>query len=66
MRIQNNVVKHFPGMNEFTYDDSPNKSTRLSKFYILYGMHLRGTCELKNLGKVEIIGVHAKDFSIAM
>ena len=38
---------------EFSYNDSPNRSTGLSPFQILYGMHPRGVLELRNLGKLE-------------
>ena len=34
---------------EFSYNDSPNISTRTSPFQILYGMHLRGVCEICDL-----------------
>jgi hypothetical protein len=36
---------------EFAYNDSPNGSTWMSPFQILYGMHPRGVYELRNLGK---------------
>ena len=38
---------------EFTYNDSPNRSTWMSPFQIRYGMHLRGVCELHELGQLE-------------
>ena len=38
---------------EFAYNDSPNRSTGLIPFQILYGMHPTGVYELKNLGYLE-------------
>ena len=35
---------------EFAYNDSPNRSTSMSHFHIVYGMHPRGVYELRNLG----------------
>ena len=35
---------------EFAYNDSPNRSTGLSPFQILYVMHPRGVHELRDLG----------------
>ena len=39
--------------DEFTYNDSPNRSTGMSHFQIVYGMHPRGVYELRYLGKQE-------------
>jgi len=50
---------------EFAYNDSPNKSTGMISFQILYGMHPRGICELRNMGK-EKLNVDVEDFSTAM
>ena len=36
---------------EFAYNDSPNRSTGLSPFHIVYCMHSRGIYELRNFGK---------------
>ena len=36
---------------QFAYNDSPNMSTRMCPFQILYGMHPRGVYELRDLGK---------------
>ena len=36
---------------EFAYNDTPNRSTGMSPFQILNGMHPRGVYELRNLGK---------------
>jgi len=36
---------------EFTYNDSPNKSTGMSPFHTVHGMHPRGVYELRYLGK---------------
>jgi hypothetical protein len=38
---------------EFSYNDSPNRSTGKSPFQIVYGMHPRGISELRNLGHDE-------------
>jgi hypothetical protein len=48
---------------EFTYNDSPNKSTGKIPFQILYGMQPRGVSELRDLGKSEIISIGAKYFA---
>ena len=37
--------------DEFAYNDSPNKSTDMSPFQIVYGMHSRGVYELRSLGE---------------
>ena len=34
---------------EFAYNDSPNKSTCMIPFHIVYGMHPRGVYELRKL-----------------
>ena len=36
---------------EFTYNDSPNRSTGMSPFQIVYGMHPRGVYEIRYFGK---------------
>ena len=36
---------------KFSYNDSPNRSITQSPFHLVYGMHPRGVCELRNLGK---------------
>ena len=51
---------------EFAYNDSPNRSTRKNLFPILYGMHLRGVCELRDLGNLEHMSVYGEDFAAAM
>jgi hypothetical protein len=38
----------------------------LSPFQIVYGMHLRGINESRNLGNKEVRGVDGEDFSINM
>jgi len=37
---------------DFTYNESQNRRTRKSLFQILYGMHPRRVCDLKDLGKL--------------
>jgi hypothetical protein len=44
---------HVLAQVEFFYNDSPNKSTRMSPFHILYGIHPRGVSDMRDLGKVE-------------
>jgi len=39
---------------EFSYNDSPNRSTGKIPFQIMYGMHPRGILELRYLGKDEL------------
>jgi hypothetical protein len=51
---------------EFSYNDSPNRSTGLSPFQIVYGMHPRGVYELRHLGKQEIRSVDGEEFATAM
>ena len=51
---------------EFSYNNSPNRSTRLSPFHIVYGMNPRGIYELGNLGKSEMRSAYEKDFDAAM
>jgi len=51
---------------EFAYNDSPNRSTGLNPFQILYGMHPRGVHELRDLGKLEKRSVDGEDFAQAM
>ena len=36
---------------EFSYNDTPNQSTGMSPFQIVFGMNPRGVYELRNLGK---------------
>ena len=36
---------------EFAYNDTPNQSTRMSPFQIVFGMNPRGVYELRDLGK---------------
>jgi hypothetical protein len=42
---------------KFSYNDSPNRSTRKIPFQILYGMQPRGVSELKDLEQSEIRSV---------
>eukprot|EP00253_Pinus_taeda_P021142 PITA_21142 len=51
---------------EFTYNDSPNRSTGYSPFQILYGMHPRGVHELRDLGKLEKLSADGEYFAQAM
>ena len=54
---------HVLAQAEFAYNDSPNRSTRLSPFQILYGMHPRGVYELRNLADLEHISVEGESFA---
>jgi len=51
---------------EFAYNDSPNRSTGLSPFQILYGMHPRGVHELRDLGLQQRRSADGEDFANAM
>lgn len=46
---------------KFTYNYSPNRSTRMNPFHIVYGMHMRGIYELINLGKQEVGSIDGED-----
>lgn len=65
-RLASQVVGFVLAQDEFSYNYSPNKSTRLSPFKILYGMHPRGIYELTNLGKQDVRGVDGEDFAVSM
>jgi hypothetical protein len=49
---------------KFAYNDSPNKSTGMSPFQILYGMHPRGVYELRDLGQLEKRSANGEDFAV--
>ena len=49
--------------DEFSYNDSPNISTGTSPFQIPYGMHLRGVCELHDLGQLEKRSANGEEFA---
>ena len=51
--------------DEYAYNDSINRMTR-SPFEIVYGMHPREVCEIRDLGVMEYRSGHAKDFSQTM
>ena len=51
---------------EFAYNDTPNQSTGMSPFQIIFGMHLRGVYELRDLGKQEARSASAEDFAEKM
>jgi hypothetical protein len=51
---------------EFSYNDSPNRSTGQSPFQIMYGMHPRGISELRDLEKNEFKSVGVEDFATKM
>ena len=51
---------------EFIYNDSPNISTSMRPFQIVYGMHLRGVYELRYLGRQERRSAEGEDFAISM
>lgn len=48
---------------EFSYNDSPNRSTGMSPFKILYGMHPRRVYELRDLGYLEKRSAYGEDFA---
>ena len=51
---------------EFALNDSPNRSTGMSPFQIVYGMHPRGVYELRYLGKQEKRSVEGEYFVISI
>jgi len=51
---------------EFAYNDSLNKSTSKSPFHIVYGMHLRGISELRDLRQDEFWSAREEDFAAEM
>ena len=51
---------------KFTYNDSPNRSTSMIPFQIVYGMHPRGVYELRYLGKQEKRSAEGEYFAIIM
>ena len=51
---------------EFAYNDTPNRSTGMSPFHIVFGMHQRGVYELKYLGKKEVRSTKAGEFAEKM
>lgn len=51
---------------EFAYNDSPNRSTDISIFQILYGIHPRGIFELRDLGQLESRSANGEDFAKAI
>lgn len=51
---------------EFAYNDTPNQSTGMSPFQIVFGMHPRGVYELRYLGKQEAKSASAEYFSQQM
>ena len=48
---------------EFAYNDSPNKSTGMIPFQILYGIHPIGVFELCDLGQLEKRSVDGEEFA---
>jgi hypothetical protein len=51
---------------EFSYNDSPNRSTGQSLFQITYGMKPRGVSKLRDLVQSEFISVGADNFAVEM
>ena len=51
---------------EFAYNDSPNRSTGLSPFKIVYGTNPRGVFELRDLGMMKKRSANAEDFALDM
>jgi hypothetical protein len=51
---------------EFAYNDSPNRSTGLSPFKIVYGTNPRGVMELRDLGMMEKRSANAENFASDM
>ena len=51
---------------EFAYNDSINRTTRKIPFQIVYGVHPRGVCELREIKEHGGINGHAEDFAQSM
>ena len=51
---------------KFAYNDSPNRSTGMSPFQIVYGMNPRGVYELISLGGQERRSADGEDFASSM
>ena len=51
---------------EYPYNDSVNKTTGRSPFEIIYEMHPRGVCELRDLGAMEYRSGQVEDFTQTM
>jgi hypothetical protein len=51
---------------EFAYNDSMNRSTGKSPFYIIYGMHPRGVFELRDSEQTATSSTNAEEFAKAM
>ena len=51
---------------EFAINDSPNRSKGMSPFQIVYGIHLRGVYEIRNLGGQERRSADGEDFASSM
>ena len=52
--------------DEFAYNDSRNRSTCMSHFQIVYGVHPRGVHELRYLGKQEKRSTEGEEFAVSM
>ena len=76
-RIFGNLLRSLVGENsrqwdrvlaqaEFAYNDSPNISTGISPFQILYGMHPCRIFELWDLGQLERRIADGEDFTKAI
>ena len=57
---------HALAQADFSYNDSPNRSMRKSLFQIVYGMHPRGICELRDFRNLEHRSADGEDFATAM
>lgn len=52
--------------SEYAYNDTINRTTGKSTFEVVYGVHLRGIFELRDLGGATIKSGYAEDFSQSM
>ena len=48
-----NQWDHVLAQANFAYNNSPNRSIGQSPFHIIYGMHPRGVCKLRDLGETK-------------
>ena len=47
---------------EYAYNDSKNRTIGKSPFEVVYGMHPRGVCELRNISEMDQRSGQAEDF----
>ena len=53
-------------LEEFSYSNSVKRTIDKSPFEIVYGLHPRGVCELRDLKDLRWVSGHADDISQSM